>query len=109
MKWLLSICFLFTLSAQAEVSSAHIIEMIDQMVTNNVISKDEAEKTKVRMQNITPEHWKMVNSQATKFATRLPASTRASENIIEEVKDIDLDGAQFLQIQNDLKKIIKPQ
>lgn len=107
MKWLLSITFLFSLQVQAEVSHEHVGSMIDQMVSKGVISKEEAEKAKVRMKSMSPDQWSQINDQAAKIAARSPASASAeSSNKIEEVHGIDLDSAQFKQIQNDIGKIV---
>lgn len=106
MKWLLSFSVLFSLQVSAEVSPSHVDEMIDQMVTKNVISKAEAEKAKIRMRSMSPDQWSQINAQAEKVAARSPASVSPSNNRIEEVKGIDLDSAQFKQIQSDIGKIV---
>lgn len=107
MKWLLSFSVLFSLQVSAEVSPNHVDEMIDQMVTKNVISKAEAEKAKIRMRSMSPDQWSQINAQAEKVAAaRSPASVTPSNNRIEEVKGIDLDSAQFKQIQSDIGKIV---
>lgn len=107
MKWLLSLSLFLTLSAQAEVSPEHVKGMIDQMVEKGVISKTEAEKAKARMLSMSPEQWGQINAQAATIAARTPASVNTeSQNKIEEVHGIDLDSAQFKQIQQDMGKII---
>jgi len=107
MKWLLSLTVLFSFQLGADVSPAHVDTMIDQMVSKNVISKEEAEKAKARMRSMSPEQWSQINHQATQAAGRSPASTVvASDNKIEEVKGVDLDSAQFKQIQSDIGKIV---
>lgn len=107
MKWLLSITFLFSLQIHAEVSHEHVGSMIDQMVSKGVISKEEAEKAKIRMKGMSADQWSQINAQAAKIAARSPASASTySNNRIEEVHGIDLDSAQFQQIQNDMGKII---
>lgn len=106
MKWLLTFSLFLSVAAQAEVSHEHVSQMIDQMVEKNVISKVEAEKAKLRMQSMSPEQWSQINQQAGKIAARSPASVVPSQNRIEEVKGIDLDSAQFKQIQDDISKIV---
>jgi DNA-binding MarR family transcriptional regulator len=107
MKWLLSMTLFFSMQSIAEVSSSEVSAMIDQMVEKNVISKSEAEKAKARMVNMTPEQWSKINQQAQAIAGRSPASASVpSENKIEEVHSIDLDSAQFKQIQSDMGKIV---
>lgn len=106
MKWFLSV-FLFTsLAVQAEVSPEHVESMLQQMVRENVISPEEAEKAKIRMKAMTPDQWSAINKQAAKVAARTPASVTSSQNKIEEVNSIDLDGAQFKAIQSEVKKIM---
>lgn len=107
MKWLLSLTVVLSFQLKADVSPDHVDTMIDQMVSNNVISKVEAEKAKVRMRSMSPEQWSHINTEAGKVAARNPASVEvASENKIQEVKNIDLDSAQFQQIQSDIGKIL---
>lgn len=106
MKWLLSLTVVLSFQVNAEVSPAHVDEMIDQMVTKNVISKVEAEKAKIRMRSMSPDQWSQINTEAHKIAARSPASVTPSENRIEEVKGVDLDSAQFKQIQSDIGKIV---
>lgn len=92
--------------AQAEVSHDHVESMLKQMVRENVISAQEAEKAKLRMKSMTPEQWTAINAQAAKVAARSPASVTPSNNKIEEVHGIDLDGAQFKAIQSEVRKIV---
>lgn len=107
MKWLLTLSFLFSFSLHAEVSPEQVDQMIDQMVSNNVISKTEAEKAKIKMRSMSSHQWSQINEEAAKVAARSPASVNTpSENKIEEVKGIDLDSAQFKQIQSDIGKIV---
>lgn len=106
MKWFLSVLLFTSLSVQAEVSPEHVESMLQQMVRENVISPEEAEKAKIRMKNMTPDQWSAINKQAAKVAARSPASVTSSQNRIEEVNSIDLDGAQFKAIQNEVKKIM---
>jgi hypothetical protein len=106
MKWLLSLTVVLSFQVSAEVSPTHVDEMIDQMVTKNVISKVEAEKAKIRMRSMSPDQWSQINTEAHKIAARSPASVTPSENRIEEVRGVDLDSAQFKQIQSDIGKIV---
>lgn len=107
MKLLLIATLFLSFQAMAEVSPAEVSSMIDQMVSKNVISKADAEKAKARMVNMSPEQWSRINAEAKKVADRSPASANvASENKIEEVHGIDLDSAQFKQIQSDMGKIV---
>lgn len=107
MKWLLSLTVLLSLNVYATVSPDHVDTMIDQMVSKNVISKEEAAKAKARMRSMSPEQWGQINAKAAQVAARSPASVNTgSENQIEEVKGVDLDSAQFKQIQSDIGKIV---
>lgn len=107
MKWFLtlSLCLTTTL-VKAEVAQEHVETMLQQMVRENVISATEAEKAKLRMKALTPEQWTALNQQANQVAMRTPASVTPSQNKIEEVHGIDLDGAQFKAIQNEVRKIV---
>jgi hypothetical protein len=106
MKRSISFFLLFTFSAFAEVSPEHVESMLQQMVRENVISEVEAQKAKLRMKSMTPEQWTQINKQAASIAARSPASFTPSNNRIEEVNSIDLDGAQFKEIQKEMKKIV---
>jgi predicted Zn-dependent peptidase len=97
---------IFTCSAFSEVNHAHVESMLKQMVRENVISQEEAEKAKIRMKSMTPQQWSAINQQAGQVAARSPASVTPSQNKIEEVNSIDLDGAQFKAIENEVRKII---
>lgn len=106
MKFAFAMLLFLSLSAiHAEVSREHVEDMLKQMVRENVISADEAEKAKIKMQAMSPDQWAKINSKADGIASRMPAST-PSGNKIEEVQNIDLNGAQFKQIQEDMKKIM---
>jgi hypothetical protein len=108
MKWILSLTLFvsFSSSVHAEVAMEHVESMLQQMVRENVISATEAEKAKIRMRTMDPGQWAAINQQAAKVATRTPASATPSSNKIEEVHGIDLDGAQFKAIQNEVRKIV---
>lgn len=107
MKLLFSLILLVSLQVKAEVSPEHVNTMIDQMVKNNVISPEEAEKAKIKMKSMSSEQWTQINEKAATIAARSPASVEtASSNKIEEVHGIDLEGKQFQQIQNDMKKFV---
>lgn len=107
MKCLVFLTLLFSIStAIAEVSPEEVNVMLDQMVKDNVISATEAEKAKVKMKTMTTHQWSDINQTATKVASRSPASV--SSQLID-VNKIDLDGAQFKQIQQDIEKIVPKQ
>ncbi len=107
MKKILSMMILsITLTAWAEVSPQHVESMLQQMVRENVISAPEAEKARLRMKSLSPEQWRDINKKAADVAARSPASLTPSENKIEEVHSVDLDGKQFKEIQNEMKKIV---
>lgn len=101
--FLLFVTLSFT-QAKAEVAPEHVEDMLQQMVRENVISAAEAEKAKIRLRSMNADQWAAINQKANKIAARMPAST--SQNKIEEVHGVDLDGAQFKQIQNEMKKIV---
>jgi uncharacterized protein YhdP len=107
MKKILSALVLsFVTTAFAEVSPEHVESMLAQMVRENVISAPEAEKARLRMKNLSADQWKDINKKAADVAARSPASLTPSENKIEEVHSVDLDGKQFKEIQNEMKKIV---
>lgn len=103
---ILSLLFVFSFSALAEVSHSEVESMLNQMVKENVISATEAEKAKIKLKHISPDEWKQINNTAQDVAARSPASVMPSSNNITEVHKIDLDGEQFKQIQEDIKRIV---
>jgi len=89
--------------AWAEVTPDEAALMIDQMVKENVISVNEAQKAKARLKVMNPSEWKKMNETAASVAARRsPAS-------VQDVQKTDLDGAQFRQISEDIKKILPTQ
>lgn len=107
MKWIMSVLVLASIPfAHADVSQSDVESMLQQMVRENVISAQEAEKAKIRMKSMNTDQWSAINKQAATVASRTPASVTPSQNKIEEVQGIDLDGAQFKAIQNEVKKIV---
>jgi hypothetical protein len=107
MKWILTVMsFIFISGARADVDQKRVEQMLEQMVRENVISQTEAEKVKIRMKGMTTSQWSDINSKAKAIAARSPASVSPSENKIEEVHSIDLDGAQFKEIESEMKKIL---
>ena len=107
MKKILSVLLVsFAAAAMAEVSPEHVESMLQQMVRESVISEPEAEKARLRMKNLSPDQWRDINKKAADVAARSPASLTPSENKIKEVHSVDLDGKQFKEIQNEIKKIV---
>lgn len=107
MKLILIATLLISFSpSYAEVSHSDVETMLQQMIRENVISAQEAEKVKMRMKAMSPDQWSAINKKANEVASRTPASVTPSNNKIEEVQGIDLDGAQFKAIQNEVKKIV---
>lgn len=108
MKWIAAFTIALSMTtAFAEISHERVEVMLDQMVKENVISALEAEKAKIRMKSMSPDQWTSLNKEATKVAARTPASENPpSENKIEEIHKVDLDGAQFKAIQSEVKKIL---
>lgn len=102
MKHMASFLLILSFSASAQVSEKEVGEMLEQMVKENVISKEEAQKAKVRMVAMSTADWKQVNDQASAMAARNPASTGTGA---EATSIGDLDEAQLDAIQNDLEKI----
>jgi DNA-binding transcriptional regulator YhcF (GntR family) len=105
MKFVVALFLMTSMNVMAQVAPQDVEKMLQQMVRENVISAEEAEKAKIRMKTMNSKHWADINQKAAKVAARMPAST-PSENLIEEVHGIDLDGAQFKTIQSEIKKIM---
>jgi len=92
--------------AFANVSQNEVSQMLDHMVKENIISAEEARKASIKMQGLSAEQWAQINKTANEVAKRSPASVTPVDNHPKSIHQIDLDGAQFKQIQNDLKKIV---
>ncbi len=106
-RFIFSLVCLVSLSAWSEVSKDNVDDMIKQMVADKVISSEEGERARAKLKTMNSDQWQAINAKAMTQAARYPASaSTSSTNKIEEVGAIDLDGAQFKQIQNDLKMIV---
>lgn len=105
MKW---VCFGFfllgTLNVKAQVGREQVEDMLQQMIKENVISEVEGEKAKIRLRTMNAGQWRELNRKADKIAARSPSSITLNEAQKDHI--IDLDGAQFRQIQHEMKKII---
>lgn len=107
MKFFLLLSLSLSFTAMAEVGPEQVDGMLQQMVRENVISKEDADKARTRMKSMSAGQWSEVNKQAKEAASRMPASENiASRGSLSEVNAIDLDSEQFKAIQNDLKKIV---
>jgi hypothetical protein len=98
----LLLMMLLVTSAWADVSKDEVTQMLEQMVKENAISAHEAQKARIRLQNLSPEEWSQMNVHAKSLATRGPASIGASTDSTKN----DLDGAQLKQIEEDIKKFV---
>jgi hypothetical protein len=101
--------FSFFISGQlfAQVSQEQVEQMLGQMVKENVISAQEAEKAKIKMNSMNSQEWSSLNQKASDMAassSRAPASVDGVQ-AIKQFKSRDLDKAQFKQIEDDIKKM----
>lgn len=104
MKWILGLALLLPLHPmRAEVSQDEVNDVLTQMVREHVISQEEADKARHRMRTMKPEQWKQLNAKGEGVAAQRAPASVASSNHLEEVHKVDLDGAQFKQIQDDIK------
>lgn len=98
MKFIFTTIFVLSISsAIAEVSKENVETMLNQMVKDEVISGKEAEKARIRLHSMNSKDWKNMNVDASKLASRAPASVRETP---------DLHSAQFKQIQDDVIKLV---
>lgn len=97
MRILMTILFVFSTTAFAEISREEASYMIDQMVKSNTISPEEAVKAKARLGSLPSEKW----------TVRMPASVSIAE------PSTDLVHEQFAAIENDLRvlapEVVVPQ
>ncbi len=84
-------------SAFADADKSQVEATLDQMVREKVISAAEAEKAKLKMKSMDQQQWSSMNTKAATAASRMPASVRPGD---------DLDGAQLMQIKNDMERMI---
>jgi hypothetical protein len=83
--------------AMATTEKSRVEATLDQMVREKVISAQEAEKAKMKMKAMNEDEWNKLNETAVTAASRMPASVQGRE---------DLEGAQLMQIQDDMKRMI---
>jgi len=91
----------------AQASQEQVEQMLSQMVKENVISAQEAEKAKIKMNSMNSQEWSSLNQKASDIASsssRAPASVDGVQ-AIKQFKSKDLDKAQFKQIEDDIKKM----
>lgn len=88
MRILLTLLFVFSSAAQAQVSRDEAVLLIDEMVKSNMISKEEAEKAKAR-----------IPVQAENQTDRAPASVSTAD------PSTDLAKEQMSAIESDLSVI----
>ncbi len=104
MKFILFSLLLGCSLAIAEVSTDQVEAMIHQMVRDNVISKAEAEKAITKMKLMGKDQWSELNQKAATVALRVPASE--SPMASADALALDLNGAQFKEIEKEVKKIV---
>lgn len=100
MRILLFALLVFSTSAMAEVSRDEAAKVIDNMVKQNLISAEEAEKAKARLRNMSSTEWASINKTAEEKAARMPASIN-----VGDPSSADLSEEQLSAIENDLKAI----
>lgn len=98
MNWTILLMLFISTTLWADVSPEHVESRLQQMVREHVISATEAEKVKIRMKLLGSD-------QAIPVVARGPASA-PSYNRIAEGHGVDLDGAQFRAIQDEVRKIV---
>ncbi len=102
MRFLLTLILMFSATAFADVTRDEASAIIDEMVTKQMISAEEAAKAKARLVNMTTNEWQVLNKDAEGMASRMPASELKIENNTEAT---DLSQEQFQAIHNDLAVI----
>ena len=102
MRFLLILFLMFSATAFADVTRDEARAIIDEMVTKQMISAEEAEKAKARLGSMSANDWKDLNKDAEGMASRMPASELKIENNSEAT---DLSQEQFQAIHNDLAVI----
>lgn len=100
MRFLLILIMMFSATAFAEVSRDEASAAIDDMVSQQMISAEEAVKAKARLVSMTAVDWKALNKDAESMASRMPASEMETNS-----EATDLSHEQFQAIQNDLSVI----
>lgn len=105
---LLSVLLVFSSFSYAEVERSQVELMLEHMVKNGAISKEEAEKAKIKMRTMNKAEWTDINNQVSKAASRMPASVNSASTIYD-LGGEDLEDAQLKQINDDIQKIIQEQ
>lgn len=100
MRFFLSLMIIFTTNCFAEVSRDEARVIIDDMVSKQMISAEEAEKAKSRLVDMSATEWSLLNKDAEDKASRMPASEDSAEEV-----PVDLSEEQFQTIHHDLSVI----
>jgi spore germination protein GerM len=96
---LVLIGFSFQLNAQA--SKEEISSMIDQMVANQVFTKEAGEVAKNKLNNMSDSDLNKLNERGNVIAEKIPSRGVASST---ENQKINFDGDQFKAIQSEVQK-----
>ncbi len=98
--------FLVLLPTWSQVSRDDVSAMLNKMVQEKAISKEEAQKAQLKMKTMNDKEWESLNNVAAQYAQkRAPASVDQTEKIKQfDVKN--LDRSQIQQIQSDIQKMM---
>lgn len=97
MRFLLTIIFMMSATAFADVTREEAELSINEMVKANMISAEEALKAKARLYSMSSKEWSVLNKDAASKASRMPASV--------DSESTDLSDEQLMAIQKDLSVI----
>lgn len=97
MRILLTIIFMMSTAAFADVSREEAELSINEMVKANMISAEEAVKAKARLFAMSSKDWSALNKDAASKASRMPASVDSESS--------DLSDEQLMAIEKDLSVI----
>jgi len=98
--------FLVLAPTWSQVSRDEVADMLNQMVKEKAISKEEAQKAQLKMKTMNDKDWQNLNNVASEMAKkRSPASVGQGDKIKQfDIKN--LDRSQIEQIQTDLQKMV---
>ncbi len=104
---LLTSFILFSLNTVAiGIDRNTTVSMIDKMVAKGIISKEEADRAKYKLQAMPDQQWGELKDLGRKIAAQQVKNGNVSLDVDSAAKNIDFDSKQFKDIQKQVKDVM---
>lgn len=103
MKYII-LLFLINFSVPAmNVQKQDVEKMLEQMVANGIMSKEEALEAKRKLDSMPQSQWNEINEKGRSIASK-HENPNVDLSVDSAAKSIDFESDEFKNIQNSLKK-----